>query len=99
MRAYFGLDHTSGQRKTEDVRSQPKDEDQGYAAADPSGHVPDHVAVIRCLLQHKDLIDRNDMIYLIVDNRDIGLRLHGGGPPDVSWLGPKHKNGHPVVSS
>ena len=62
-RAYFGLDHTSGQCKTGGSVA-TRDEDPGYAAADLSGHVPDHVAVIRCLLQHKDLIDRNDMIYL-----------------------------------
>ena len=49
-RAFFGLDRNLGQCKTEDVRSQPRDDDPEYAADDPSGHVADLAAVICYLL-------------------------------------------------
>lgn len=60
--SFPGLDHTLGQCKV-------VDKDAGYDTSDQSGHVPDHAAIVRRLLQHQDLIDQCDMVYLIVDNR------------------------------
>ena len=51
-------------------RSQPVDKNEGYETMDPTGHVPDHAEIVRCLLQYQDIIDQSDMIYLIVYNRD-----------------------------
>ena len=69
VETFLGMDHSLGQCRVEDVRSQPVDQDEGYETMDPFGHVPNHAEIVRCLLQHQDLIDRSDMIYLIVDNR------------------------------
>ena len=61
--------------RVEDVRSQPVERDEGYETMDQSGQGPKYTEVVRCLLHFADRINRNDMIYLIVDNRN---------PADVS---------------
>ena len=62
--SFLGLDHALGLCKVEDVRSQPVDRDAGYATNDQSGHVPNHAAIINCLLQKRDLIESCGMVYL-----------------------------------
>lgn len=69
VRAFLGLDVNLGEVATADVRSQPIDEDHGYPTSDPSGHVPDMIAVVRHLLHYKDLFLASHMVFLIVDNR------------------------------
>ena len=52
-----------------DVRAQPPKQDQGHATDETEGDLPDVTAIIHTLMLHRELITRNQMIYLIVDNR------------------------------
>ena len=54
-----------------DVRAQPPKQDQGYDTQqkEAEGDLPDMTAIIHTLMLHRELIVRNRMIYLIVDNR------------------------------
>ena len=54
-----------------DVRAQPPKQDQGYDTQqkEAEGDLPDMTAIIHTLMLHRELIVRNHMIYLIVDNR------------------------------
>ena len=45
VQTFLGLDHSLGQCRAEDVRSQPVDRDEGYDTTDPSGHVPNHTEI------------------------------------------------------
>ena len=83
VRTFFGLDMNLGEVATADVRSQPIDEDNGYATSDSIGHVPDMTAVVRRLLHSRDLILASQMVYLIVDNRTPTEVTHW--PAFASW--------------
>ena len=65
----FGLDSAQPIIKLADVRAQPPKQDQGYDTEETDGDLPNMTAIIYALLQHRELITRNQMIYLIVDNR------------------------------
>ena len=65
----FGLDSTRPTLGLTDVRAQPSKKDEGYAALETEGELPDTTAIIQTLISHRDLIMNNHMIYLIVDNR------------------------------
>ena len=69
---HLGLDRSLGQVCIDDVRSLPIDRDEGYETADQTGRGPNYPAIIQCLLQFQARIQCQDMIYLIVDNRDPG---------------------------
>lgn len=66
-----------------DVRSQPPNLDEGYDTDEKQGHLPNMTAVMRFLLQHHDFISRNQMVYLIVDNRKPDSVPHW--PAFASW--------------
>ena len=87
--SFLGLDHALGLCKVEDVRSQPVDRDAGYATNDQSGHVPNHAAIINCLLQKRDLIEPCGMVYLIVDNRGPAEVEHW--PAFARWWSSRHE--------
>ena len=65
----FGLDSARPTLGLSDVRAQPSKRDEGYAALETEGELPDTTAIIQTLISHRDLIMNNHMIYLIVDNR------------------------------
>ena len=65
----LGLDAAQPTVALADVRSQPPNQDNGYSTDQPLGDLPDMTAIIHTLLLHNELITRNHMIYLIVDNR------------------------------
>ena len=65
----FGLDSAQPIIELADVRAQPPKQDQGYDTEETDGDLPHMTAIIYALLQHRELITRNQMIYLIVDNR------------------------------
>ena len=65
----FGLDSTRPTLVLSDVRAQPSKKDDGYAALETEGDLPDTTAIIQTLMLHRDLIMSNQMIHLIVDNR------------------------------
>ena len=65
----FGLDSTRPTLVLSDVRAQPSKKDDGYAALETEGDLPDTTAIIQTLMLHRDLIMSNQLIYLIVDNR------------------------------
>ena len=65
----FGLDSPRPTLGLSDVRAQPSKKDEGYAALETEGDLPDTTAIIQTLMLHRDLIMNNQMIYLIVDNR------------------------------
>ena len=65
----FGLDSAQPTIKLADVRAQPPKQDQGYHTDAIEGDLPDMTAIIYALMLHRELITRNQMIYLIVDNR------------------------------
>ena len=65
----FGLDSARPTLGLSDVRAQPSKRDEGYAALETEGELPDTTAIIQTLIAHRDLIMNNHMIYLIVDNR------------------------------
>ena len=66
----FGLDSARPTLGLSDVRAQPSKKDEGYAALETEGDLPDTTAIIQTLMLHRDLIMSNHMIYLIiVDNR------------------------------
>ena len=65
----FGLDSARPTLGLTDVRAQPSKKDEGYAAFEKEGELPDTTAIIQTLISHRDLIMNNHMIYLIVDNR------------------------------
>ena len=65
----FGLDSARPTLGLSDVRAQPSKKDEGYAALETEGDLPDTTAIIQTLMLHRDLIMNNQMIYLIVDNR------------------------------
>ena len=65
----FGLDSARPTIGLSDVRAQPPKRDEGYAALETEGELPDTTAIIQTLISHRDLIMNNHMIYLIVDNR------------------------------
>ena len=65
----FGLDSARPTLGLTDVRAQPSKKDEGYAALETEGELPDTTAIIQTLISHRDLIMNNHMIYLIVDNR------------------------------
>ena len=65
----FGLDSARPTIGLTDVRAQPSKKDEGYAALETEGELPDTTAIIQTLVSHRDLIMNNHMIYLIVDNR------------------------------
>ena len=101
---YLGMDRSLGPCRVEDVRSQPVDRDDGYETMDRSGQGPKYTEVVRCLLQYEDRINRNDMVYLIVDNRNPADVPHWPasrcklvGPhkekTDVLWVTANHQNG------
>ena len=56
---------------------------------DQSGQGPKFTEIFRCFLQYADRINSNDMVYLIVDNRDPVDVPHWPGRTaqgkDVSW--------------
>ena len=52
-----------------DVRAQPPNQDKGYDTDGTDGDLPNMTAIIHTLLLQSELITRNQMIYLIVDNR------------------------------
>ena len=65
----FGLDSARPTLGLSDVRAQPSKKDDGYATLETEGDLPDTTAIIQTLILHRDLIMNNQMIYLIVDNR------------------------------
>ena len=65
----FGLDSAQPTIKLADVRAQPPKQDQGYDTDETDGDLPNMTAIIHALMLHRELITRNNMIYLIVDNR------------------------------
>ena len=64
-----GLDSAQPTIMLSDVRAQPPKQDQGYDTDETDGDLPDMTAIIHTLMLHRELITRNQMIYLIVDNR------------------------------
>ena len=91
----FGLDSARPTLGLTDVRAQPSKKDEGYAALETEGELPDTTAIIQTLISHRDLIVNNHMIYLIVDNRTHLLLSHigrlslPGGPHAEVWWVPK----------
>ena len=67
----FGLDSARPALVLSDVRAQPPKQDQGYDTQqkEAEGDLPDMTAIIHTLMLRRELIVRNHMIYLIVDNR------------------------------
>ena len=65
----FGLDSAQPTLKLADVRAQPPTLDKGYDTCQTEGDLPDMKAIIHALILQQDFITRNQMIYLIVDNR------------------------------
>ena len=67
----FGLDSARPALVLSDVRAQPPKQDQGYDTQqkEAEGDLPDMTAIIHTLMLHRELIVRDHMIYLIVDNR------------------------------
>ena len=64
------------------MRSHPK-KDEGYAALETEGELPDATAIIQTLISHRDLIMNNHMIYPIVDNRTPAAVPHW--PAFAAW--------------
>ena len=64
----LGLDAAQPAVVLADVRSQPPNQDNGYNIDEPLGDLPD-ITIIHALMLHNEIITRNRMIYLIVDNR------------------------------
>ena len=65
----FGLD--SSTRPTlvlSEVHAQPFKKDDGYAALETEGDLPDTAAIIQTLMLHRDLIMSNQLICLIVES-------------------------------
>ena len=92
----FGLDSARPTLGLTDVRAQPSKKDEGYAALETEGELPDTTAIIQTLISHRDLIMNNHMIYLIVDNRTPAAvpywRLSlPGGPHVGAWWVPKKR--------
>ena len=69
VQSFLGLDTDMGPCRISDVRSQPADKDVGYAATAQTGQGPNTVAIVACLLLHRELIESCGMVYVIVDNR------------------------------
>ena len=67
--SFRGLDTDMGPCRISDVRSQPADRDVGYDRTELSGQGPNTVAIVECLLRHRELIESCGMVHLIVDNR------------------------------
>ena len=65
----FGLDSARPTLDLTDVRAQPSKKDEGYAALETEGELPNATAIVQTLISHRDLIMNNHMICLIVDNR------------------------------
>ena len=65
----FGLDSAQPALMLSDVRAQPPKQDKGYDTEETEGDLPDMTAIIHTLTLHRELITRNQMICLIVDNR------------------------------
>ena len=65
----LGLDSAQPTVKLADVRAQPPNQDQGYDTDGIDGDLPNMTAIIHALMLQSELITRNQMIYLIVDNR------------------------------
>lgn len=64
----FGLDASQPKVRFGDVRAQPTSQDHGYHTDTGSGKLPNMTAIIYALLLQHEVISRNQMIYLIVDN-------------------------------
>ena len=79
----FGLDSARPTLGLTDVRAQPSKKDEGYAALETEGELPDTTAIIQTLISHRDLIMNNHMIYLIVDNRTPAAVPHW--PAFAAW--------------
>ena len=62
----FGLDSAQPTVVLADVRAQPPNQDHGYEVEGLDG---DMTAITHTLMLHRELITRNQMVYLIVDNR------------------------------
>ena len=73
----------------EDVRAQPPNPDGECATEDEQGHIPNMTAVFHFLLKHHDFIARNQMLYLIVDNRMPEAVSHW--PAFASWWASRRK--------
>ena len=65
----LGLDSAQPALMLSDVRAQPPKQDKGCDTQETVGDLPDITAIIHILMLHRELIMRNHMIYLIVDNR------------------------------
>ena len=81
----FGLDSAQPAVMLSDVRAQPPKQEQGYATDETEGDLPDVTAIIHTLMLHRELITRNQMIYLIVDNRKPDAVPHWQAP-DALWV-------------
>ena len=85
----FGLDSAQPTIKLADVRAQPPKQDQGYDTEETDGDLPNMTAIIYALMQHRELITRKQMIYLIVDNRKPEAVPHW--PAFAAWWASRHE--------
>ena len=79
----FGLDSAQPALMLSDVRAQPPKQDKGYDTKEAEGDLPDMTAIIHTLMLHRELIMRNQMICLIVDNRQPDAVPHW--PAFAAW--------------
>ena len=79
----FGLDSAQPTVLLADVRAQPPNQDHGYDKEGTDGDLPDMTAIIHALMLQSELITRNQMIYLIVDNRKPNAVPHW--PAFAAW--------------